>query len=246
VRVCILTAAWRRFDVTRLALAQRESLGVELAARGIRMRSLVVADDENLDIAAEYGCDTLEIPNWPLGAKCNAGLLAAAEDADYVVWIGSDDWIHPDAFDPLLVMQNPDRLPIHVGSVVAVVDLIGGRMRRIRSSSPYGAPPWIIDARLIRATQRRHERPIKPLLKRGLDGALVRGLRLNRLPFEFISFDPHDFRCVDFKSDVNLTPYGGVTKHLGFGEEHDPWGALRDWYPADLVTRAQALHETMR
>lgn len=238
ISICVLSAAWRRFDVTRLALAQRQRLCEELAARGIKAHSLVVADDENLEIAAEYGCETVEAPNMPLGAKCNTGLRHAAAQADYVVWIGSDDWIHPDVFDPLLQEQNPDRLPIHVGSTVAVVDLTRGRLQHIRTQSDFGAPPWILDSRLLHTT--KHDRPIKPWLKRGLDGALVRGIRLNRRPFEFVWHDPHDFRCVDFKTDLNLTPFAGVAKHLGYGPEQDAWEPLEQWYPPDLVEQARA------
>lgn len=225
--------------MTRLALRQRQQLCVELAARGIRAHSLIVADDDNLDIAREYGCDTLEAPNVPLGAKCNTGLKHAAGQADYVVWIGSDDWIHADAFAPLLDTQNPDRLPIHVGKTVAVVDLARGRLQIVKGSK-YGAPPWIVDSRLLHTN--RADQPIKPWLKRGLDGALVRGIRLTRRPFEIVPHDTHDFRCVDFKTDVNLTPFAGVAKHLGFGPEEDAWEALARRYPADLVDQAHTTH----
>lgn len=239
--VCILSAAWRRFDVTRLALRQRQQLCVELAARGIRAHSLIVADDENLDIAREYGCEAIEAPNEPLGSKCNIGLKHAAAGADYVMWIGSDDWIHADAFDPLLEERDTaGLLPIHVGTTVAVVELRSGRLQIVEGAT-YGAPPWIIDSRLLQAT--KHDRPIKPWLKRGLDGALVRGIRLCRRPFEFVSYSPHDFRCVDFKSDVNLTPFAGVAKHMGVGPEVDAWEALAAWYPPDLVAHARDLSQ---
>lgn len=200
------------------------------------MQSLIVADDENLEIAREYGCETLEAPNQPLGAKCNLGLRRAAEDTDYVVWIGSDDWIHPDVFDAVLgYEERPGRLPIHVGTTVAVVDIPRMVLQRVKSPSKFGAPPWIIDSRLLRPARPLSPGPIKPWLKRGLDGALVRGIRLNRLPFEFVFSDPHDFRCVDFKTDQNLTPFAGVAKHLGFGPEEPAADALANWYPHDLV-----------
>lgn len=234
--VCVFSAAWRRFDVTRLALAQRQRLHVELAARGLKAHTLIVADDENLEIAREYGCETLEAPNAPLGAKCNTGLREAAQQADWVVWIGSDDWIHPDAFAPLLEERESSRLPIHVGETVAAVDLPRGVLQ-IVAAAKYGAPPWIIDSRLLHA--KRQDQPIKPWINRGLDGELVRGIRLARIPFEFVRHHPHDFRCVDFKTDVNLTPFRGVAKHLGIGDEHPAWEALADWYPADLVDQAR-------
>ncbi|HET9470946.1 MAG TPA: hypothetical protein VFO24_07550, partial [Usitatibacter sp.] len=76
---------------------------------------------------------------------------------------------------------------------------------------------------------------------RGLDGALIRGLRQARVRFEWLFHDPHDFRCVDFKSEENITPYKALAKHLGTGPEESAWPALGDWFPADLVEQARAL-----
>lgn len=240
ISVWICSAAWRRFDVTRLALSQRQRLCAELAARGIQATMLVAADDENLEIAAEYGCETLEVPNFPLGEKCSRMMHTAAEHADHVVWIGSDDWVHADLFDVLLgdPVEN-ERALIHSGYSVAVVNLDAGLLRVIEMRGRYGCVPWIIDARLLRS--KRHEL-IPHHLKNGLDGALIRGIRLARVPFEVAIAEPHPFRCVDFKTDENLSPYRAVTKHLGVGEEtDDPWTALEAWYPADLVGQARTL-----
>ncbi len=239
ISVCIVSPAWRRFDVTRLVLDQRQRLCVELASRGIDARSLIVADDENLEIAAEYGCDTLEAPNSPLGRKCNLGLHHAAQQgADYIVWIGSDDWIHPDVFQPLLDLPATRPVTIFAGTRVALVNLRTGELQRVASPSKFGAIPWLIDSRLFTT---RTVAPIKPELKRGLDGALIRGLRLARVDFEWVFDDPNDFRCVDFKSDQNITPYKSLAKHLAIGEPEVAWEALGDWFPADLIDKARAI-----
>ena len=91
--------------MTRLALAQRRWLCDELAARGLDANCVIVADDENLDIAREYGFDTVEVDNRGLGRRFNAGYRHAADQgADYLVHVGSDDWVHPDLFD--ILRQN--------------------------------------------------------------------------------------------------------------------------------------------
>src|SRR3954464_9355536 len=112
VNVWLCIPAWRRFAVTRLCLAQKKHLVRHLAARGITASVVVVADDENLDIAAEYGFDTVEQKNV-LGLKVNDGIEYACDnDADYVAFVGSDDWIHPDFFDSLPAVPRRDKPPL--------------------------------------------------------------------------------------------------------------------------------------
>lgn len=240
----ICSAAWRRFDVTRLALSQRQRLCEELAARGIQATSLVVADDENLDIARELGSVTLEAPNEPLGRKWNVALRYAAERADWVIWVGSDDWIHPDAFAPLTVPPETGPARIIRGGRVTLVDLASGQLQRVSSASKYGAIPWLIESRLIRAT--RKDSPIRPDLLRGLDGGLIRGLRRSPIPFELELHDPHEFRCVDFKSDQNLSSFAAASEKRGLGEPEPAWAVLAKWFPADLVDQARALSDAQR
>lgn len=238
ISACIVSAAWRRFDVTRLVLRQRERLCADLASRGIQASMLVVADDENLEIAREHGAATIEAPNEPLGRKCNAALRYAADRADWVVWVGSDDWIHPDVFDPLLDARDRPATII-TGQRIAIVDLATGRLRRITSPSRHGAIPWLIDSRLLRVSRG----PIRPDLPRGLDGGLIRGIRLSQTPFTFERHDPHEFRCVDFKSDVSLSPFNPLAANLGIGEPEHAWETLATWFPADLVDQARELVE---
>jgi glycosyltransferase involved in cell wall biosynthesis len=239
--VCIASAAWRRLDVTRLVLRQRQRLCVELAARGIHAVPLIAADDENLDIAAEYGCETLEIPNAPLGNKCNLMLRHAADLFDWIVWIGSDDWIHPDVFDPLDGRDRP--VSIIRGFRLCTVNLETGQLSRVASPSAYGGIPWLLDSRLIRGKSRD---PIKPHLNRGLDGALIRGLRLMNKTLTFEDHDPHEFRCVDFKTRDNLSPYEGLVATKGYDEPGTSWDELERWFPTDLVNDACALSSALQ
>jgi len=237
--VCILSAAWRRFDITRLVLAQRQRLCVELAARGVEAISLIVADDENIDIAREHGCETVEAANRLLGEKWNIGLRHASQTgADWVVWVGSDDWIHPAVFDPI-IGRAAGKPVIVTGRRLGIVDLRSGRLQRLSSPSQYGAIPWLLDARLLRTVKTAG--PIPPDAARGLDGALVRGLRLNRVDFDWEWHDPHDFRCIDFKTEENITPYAGLAKNLGVGEPEPAWATLKEWFPADLVEQARSI-----
>lgn len=257
MRLCLVTPAWRRFDVTRLAFAQRAHLRGVLAGRSLEVSVLVVADDGNLDLAAEFGFDALERSNDELGRKWNDGIEYALRvlDADYVAVVGSDDWVHPDVFDllpaevalpPALTDERPfvtwaENVPEAVaGREIALVDLIGGRMRRCRGTGPFGVIPWVFPRAALDPSGGR---PVRDGLQRGLDGSLATGLGVQP---EWVFHDPHDLCRVDFKSDVNLNGYHAITGAIGYGpEEADPWALLAVRYPADLVDRARRLSEQM-
>lgn len=234
--VWLVSPAWQRFAVTRIVLAQRAHLAGELAARGIDCHSVLIADDENLEIAREYGCETIEMDNDGLGRRFNAGFQFAAErGADYLVHIGSDDWIHPDVFSPLLAPLTPR--PILTGTRMAFVDLATGRLKRSTMGPPHGVIPWIIPRELLEPCDFA---PIRPMGMRGMDGDLVRGLRKARVKASWVFDDPHDLARIDFKSDTNINSYDRVP---GNGRS-DAWAALAEHYPADLVEMARSTSTT--
>lgn len=253
MRLVLVTPAWRRYDVTRVCLAQRAHLAGVLAGRGIEVSVLVVADDCNLDIASGYGFDTLERPNDELGRKWNDGLEHACRtmDADYVAVVGSDDWIHPDLFDRLplhevpwedptpeqpFVIWSPNTPEAITGRELALIDLSRGRMRRCRSRGPYGVIPWVLPRTALEPSRYR---PVRDHLNIGLDGSLAAGLGVRP---EWVFHDPHDLARVDFKSDVNLNSFDKIADAIGYGPvEPDPWPLLETRYPADLVALARNL-----
>lgn len=195
-----------------------------LASRGIGVRCVVVADDDNLDIAAEHGFETIEMPNR-LGAKVNAG-FEHGQDADYLAFVGSDDWLHPDLFNTLPTTA------ITTGRGITLVDLDRGRLRRVIAKGRYGTIPWLIPRKLLEPCRFR---PFGDHLERGLDYALWRHLR----KAEWVYHDPHDHLRVDFKTENNMTSYAATTHTLGVGAEVSAWPVLRKWYPADLVELAE-------
>lgn len=244
----LVSPAWRRLDVTRLALAERRWLCDELTSRGLTARGVIVADDENLDLAAEYGFHGLEFPNdRGLGAKFNAGYRYALErGADYVVHIGSDDWVHPDFLDPLPIPdvgQGQKPMPSPLGTIVqtagpvmlcarriALVHLQSGQGVVFPSRRMWGNVPWAIP----RSAFAGKPEPIEPQLPRGMEHALVRGLG----PLNYRHHDPHPFLGVDFKSEVNVTPWETLVSHAE--PRPDIWRELAEHYPAHLVEQARA------
>lgn len=252
MNIWLVSPAWRRYAVTRLALAQRRWLCDTLAARGWTANSVIVTDDDNLNIAAEYGFPTVELDNSDLGARFNAGYRYAADQgADVFVHIGSDDWVHPDTFDILsdtdleslkAPMPTPGqavvwrRAPLAVGQRrILLVDLAAGRAQRCFVHSKHGCIPWLIPRSALAPSGFE---PLPKGLMRGIDGALVRSLTTRP---NWLFREAPDEWCVDFKSDVNVTPYAGLVTALGTGPDEDPWPALARFYPDWLVDMARTV-----
>lgn len=260
MRLVLVSPAWRRYEVTRLALAQRAHLVGVLAERGIDARVLVVADDKNLDVASEFGFDTLECPNV-VGQRFNDGLEHACRDldADYVSVVGSDDWVHEDLFDRLpadvteMPQVSPDRPVVFwdptapeaiTGRELALVDLSTGTLRRCHARltrRTAGVIPWVFPRVALEPSGFR---PVADHLMRGLDGSMAAGLGVSP---EWVFHDPHDLCRVDFKSAVNLNSFDAITAAIGYGDvETDPWTLLAERYPAHLVEQARRLSSEMR
>lgn len=247
----LVIPAWGRYAVTHLALAQHAHLAGQLAPRGITVRSVVIANDENLDIAREFGFDTVEMPNDDLGAKFNAGYRhAASAGADVFVHIGSDDWIHPDALNICLEQNLEQFIPDFergqpvvwsVGPTIIyqrrlmVVDLQRWQGFRCESQGHWGCIPWL----LPRAALKRHAyAPIKPGKTRGIDGALAMALGNH---VNWIEQEAPAEWLVDWKTDTNITPYAGLRHAIAYEEERRPGSLLAAYYPKHLIDIAREM-----
>lgn len=230
-----MTPAWGRPAVSRLALAQRAHLRDELASRGITATCVVIADDENLDIARDYGFDTIEMDNRYLGRKVNAGFeFAAEQEPDYVAFIGSDDWMHPDLFEPL--GENC----VYAGHDITVIDLVSGRGKHLGWRHRYGVPPWFIPTAALKHCGYH---PCVAESEHGMEFQIATSLLQSGIRWRFD--DPHPASRVDFKSDVGMTGYDQITRALNGQEIRRPFSKLDRWYPVTLTNMALALHEEM-
>jgi len=242
MHVAFVSPAWRRFSVTRLALSQRAHLVAELAARGITATCVIVADDENLDIAADHGFQTVEMGNEYLGAKVNAGFRRAGElGADFVAFVGSDDWMHSSLFEPLEAISDDEHPPIVTGHQITVCDLVGARLRVLGERGRFGVPPWLLPRWLL---ERAGFDVVDGKRRRGMEIGIVHRLELATRTWLF--HDPHPLGRVGFKCDLNMTPYRLVAGSLGIGDEvYEPWRVLERAYPRSLVELARSTHEEL-
>jgi hypothetical protein len=241
MHVGFVTPAYGRFPVTRLALAQRRLLVDDLAVRGVTADCVIVADDDNLDVAREFGFETLERPNV-LGLKVNDGIEFVCErGADWVCFAGSDNWLHPDLFPPLKRRDVP--AAVMSGTSLAVVDLERQRMLNVLTSRTarrprYGAPPWLIPRALLEPCTFR---PVPDDRRSGMEMLMVLGMGSPAFVFD----DPSPYARVDFKSSESMTSFAAF-EHLASSVDLDPWATLEGWYPAELVEMARETSDSMR
>lgn len=229
-----------RYELTEMCLTVlKEYTCAKLKEGGWRSSAVVVADDENLEIARRLDFATVERDNVPLGRKWNDGYELACKygEADYVIPLGSDDWIDPryiTAFD----MPTDQEIRCH--RLTAVVSEDGTRLARLLLTYEGGDGPRIYPARMFR---RLGYRPAEEHRARAIDTSTLRRVsRLHGRP-RFVYCDLHPLQVVDFKSpEDQLNGYDACLSHqLGGVEEIEPWEALAQHYPPELVERMRQL-----
>jgi hypothetical protein len=238
LRIGFVTPCWKREHLTRVCL-QHRAWTISRLPHGVEGFQVVIAADENLNIADELGCDTVEHRNV-LGERWNVGYRRAAElGADYVVPVGSDTWLHPDLFRGL----TPDAVAAartyavvrDDGLRIAELDL--GRPVRERPLARFAVSAWAFPAAILSTAAE----PCKPGLMKGCDGSTFRRLEAaGPLPFRYV--DSHPLDVVAFRSDVQITPYERLTQKFHGREHPDPFARLAEHHPAALVEQAEALY----
>lgn len=219
-----VTPAWRRFDLSGVCLEQRRHVIDQLRHQGIEAQCVVVADDENLEIARSLGFETVERDNRWLGRKFNDGIAHALRNgADWVVPIGSDDWI-----DPAYLFPLPET-SARTSHLYAAVE----HDRMLLTSVIH--PPWAAGPRVLHRSALRSSRPAIEHARRGIDTSMLRPLGL---AYEYR--DLHPLQYVGFRGETHITLYKKLQARLGGDEVMDPWSSLQRIYPIDLVSRARA------
>jgi hypothetical protein len=229
VTLWFVTPAWRRYDLSAVCFDQRLDVIRTLAANGIEARCVVVADDENLDLARERGFDVVEQDNEWLGRKFNDGIeYACRNGASRVVPIGSDSWIDPAYFLPMI-----PRFHTLTSGLYAVVT--ADRMAEVNVTDVKGAGPYIFNRLALRNSGFR---PARDDIKRGVDRSTIKGIRMQ---IRWKRRDLHPFQYIGFRGEPHLTPYETLRDVWGVREHLDPWTILAEHYPVNLVERALAV-----
>lgn len=228
VSVWFVTPAWQRYALTAVCLEQRLRVIERLAQEGIEGRCVVVADDENLDIARGFGFDVVERDNEWLGRRFNDGMeYAGRHGATWIVPIGSDSWIDPEYLLPL-PMPGVTRTAAQYAVVAS------DRIAACAVQNASGAGPYLFHRDLLALSGFR---PAKDAIRRHVDSSTIAGLRSSP---NWRWRKVHPFQYVGFRGTPHITPYSRLVAKWGKAEHSDPAVWLTRSYPADLVERALA------
>lgn len=241
--VWFVVPAHGRFSLTAVCLRQLARTCDALADEGVAASAVVIADDENFETADALGFATVRRENRPLGRRWNDGYeLAAKAGVDYVVALGSDDWID----HRLVLAQLEGRGEIRCSRLSSVVSEDGRRLTPLRIGYEGGDGVRMLPTALLK---RLRYRPAEEDRERAIDTSIMRRLRegLGRAPL--VSYaDVHPCQIVDWKSRANqLNSYAdclgdGRLRHEDYAAELDPWTALAEHYPAEALAEMRALY----
>lgn len=237
--VAFVVPAHGRVALSRACLAALRWTCDELAASGVAAGAVVVADDENLDAAAEHGHATIRRSNRWLGAKINDGIqLAAADGATHVVYLGSDNWLHPVWVQEALERSAPGVIVAMRSEAVVSPD--GSRMIHIRVGYEGGTGVRLVPIDLY---ERLGWRPIGEERERAIDGGTLDRLRAKHVPFRFAYHDIDAIQLVGFHSPVEqLTSWEHLEADFAVATTAQPFPRLAEWWPKQLVAGVRKVY----
>ena len=231
-----VTPAWQRYEMTAICLEQRKRVIEALAGHGIEAHQVVIADDENLDIARGLGCATVEAPNV-VASKFNDGMEYAGKNgADWIVPIGSDSWIDPAFFLPI-----PDVTVTRTSALYAAVQHHRIAQLVVSPKNPdHMAGPYVFHRSLLEPAGFRPSAEDSVMVDTSTVSGIVRATGKG-VPWK--THDVHPFQYVGFRVEPMMTSYHSLRRRWLVRERPDPWHVLRRYYPADLVDRARLVME---
>lgn len=231
-RLWFIVPAHGRLGLSRICLGLLAQTCEQLHQYEIEATAVVIADDENLELAESLGFATVRRDNDQVGRKLNDGYQLACDPdfnprpADWAVPIGTDDWVLPEIFETL---PRPDRIGMF--RLMGCVDETRTKLARLKVPYLGGCGIRLMPSSLLALTGYR---PCEEDRGQALDTSTLREIRKanrRRMP-DFVELDRNPYQIVDWKSNdhqlhpfLELRPY----KH---GDCGDPFSELKDVYPA--------------
>lgn len=233
-----VTPAFQRYELSEICFAERKWAIEQLAANGIEARSVIVADDENLDIARENGFDTVESINDWLGKRFNDGYQYAAEQgATHVFPIGSDSWVDP----KFIYGKLHDNLDVVASRYYARVDRLGIR-RKVMWVPVLQGVSYVMPTKALAG---KNYRPCADRIRRGCDGSTWQ--TISRVEgVQMVWSEVHDLETIAFESNVNISTYEGLGTRWGISETDQPFSGLIAHYPHKLVDQIGRYYDEHR
>lgn len=214
----------------------------ELGYRGVHASAVIVGDDDNLDTARDLGFGTVVRDNEFTSRKFNDGIELACsprynpEAADYVVPVGSDDWVHPNLFNPL-----PPADTMYAFQRMSFVRE-DGRELTVRHLRVEGGCGIRIYPRQV--MEPLGYRPADEHRRRACDTSILSWLKTEDALRTVEHRVSSPLWIVDWKSPGNqLNPYGTVDARHPAEMKADPFEALQGVYPDDSLDDMRAHYE---
>ena len=202
----------------------------------------MIADDENLDTAAELGFATVRRDNRFLARKYNDGIQLACDPsfnprpADYAVPMGSDDWI-----DYRILLRLPPRDAVLGFRRVAFVSEGGRELTETELRYEGGVGIRVYPRQLLEPSGYR---PADEDRKRACDTSILYNTRRALPPtgherdLRVLYGDQHARQIVDWKTHgLQLNAYSTVAHRHRGQAVGDPFKLLDGLYPAEALRR---------
>ena len=230
--IVFVTPAYQRYELTNICLEQRALLCTELKPA----TCVVVADDANLGLAYRWGFHTVEQNNEYLGRRFSDGIEYAYKvlEADYVVPIGSDSWVHASYFKDLMPDQfrSSHLQQAYSPDGTQSIDLYVEERRQ-----PGGVWPFVIPKTMLVAS---NGRPCRYEIQQGCDYDTYTGLGKP----EPVYVDLFPAQYTSFKSvAIQKSQYHKVAVVHGQSQKArngtEVFEHLAQYYPQHLVAALQ-------
>lgn len=241
-----------RAQLARICLRQLRRTCNQLAQHGIHATAVVVADDENLATATELGFATVRRDNRFVSRKFNDGIQLALDErhnptpADYVVPIGSDDWI-----DYRILLDLPAGHTIRCFQKISFVREDGLEMTSRNLENLGGAGIRVYPRQVMgmcgyrpgdEDRLRACDTSILTNLSRTYERQTARPRR--QLRVHHVDIDPR--QIVDWKSpDTQLNSYSSLRRHRPI-DTNDPFEQLAGFYPDEALDEMAAHYGVRR
>lgn len=229
MKIAVVTCVWQRLELapawwsglTRLRDTWRD-WGHECAVY------VAGSEDEHRQLAADHGGHWVEAYNDPLGAKFNAAAQRAFhEGADYILVMGSDDFIAPKALDVMAVRMGQGAT--YVGFTGCWFhDLATGRtcLFEYPPGHPQRGTPVGLGRLVHRSLLPKHGRPWQDDLNRSLDWSMTQRCKLPKATVIGVG---ETIVTLDVKTAANIWAFDRVARGRAVTQGHTALELVPEW-----------------
>lgn len=228
-----------RVELARICLGVLRWTCDNLEDEGIRASAVVIADDENLDTARDLGFATVRRDNQFTSRKFNDGFLLACDQrynphpVDFVVPVGSDDWV-----DWRLFVDLPPDGTVAAFQRMSFVREDGRELTVRHLKSEGGCGIRIYPRPVMRSLDFW---PADEDRRRGCDTSILLNLHNAGALARVDHRDIDPLQIVDWKTDgANLNTYAQVGARHRSELQRDPFQVLQGRYPQEALDAMQA------